>query len=75
MLEQQVKNKSELPYYMASMNKIKPDTKELDKWLKKYTSGCLITTKLDGVSGLYTTEDSWINQNYILVEMVNMDKM
>ena len=52
------KNKSELPYYMASMNKIKPDTKELDKWLKKYTSGCLITTKLDGVSGLYTTEDS-----------------
>ena len=49
-------NKSELPYFMASMNKIKPDTKELSKWLKKYNSGCLITTKLDGVSGLYTTD-------------------
>ena len=50
------KNKAELPYYMASMNKIKPDTKELSKWLTKYTSGCLVTTKLDGVSGLYTTD-------------------
>ena len=50
------KNKAKLPYFMASMNKIKPDTKELSKWLTKYNSGCLITTKLDGVSGLYTTD-------------------
>ena len=41
---------------MASMNKIKPDTKALSKWLSTYNSGCMITTKLDGVSGLYTTE-------------------
>ena len=50
------KNKAKLPYFMASMNKIKPDTKELSKWLTKYNSGCLITTKLDGVSVLYTTD-------------------
>ncbi len=51
------KNKSLLPYHMASMNKIKPDTKALSKWLSTYNSGCMITTKLDGVSGLYTTEN------------------
>ena len=50
------KNKVLLPYFMASMNKIKPDTKALEKWLLLYHSGSMITTKLDGVSGLYTTD-------------------
>lgn len=50
------KQKAELPYFMASMDKIKPDTDALDKWMKKYTSGYLISAKLDGISGLYTTE-------------------
>uniref|UniRef100_A0A6C0AY40 DNA polymerase lambda n=1 Tax=viral metagenome TaxID=1070528 RepID=A0A6C0AY40_9ZZZZ len=50
------KQKAKLPYFMASMDKIKPDTDALEKWVKKYNSGCLISAKLDGISGLYTTE-------------------
>ena len=50
------KQKAKLPYFMASMDKIKPNTDALDKWMKKYKSGYLISTKLDGISGLYTTE-------------------
>ena len=53
--EEIVKNKVKLPYEMWSMDKIKPDTGALTKWVKKYNSPkqyCL-STKLDGVSGLY----------------------
>ena len=51
-----LKNKAVLPYEMASMDKIKPDTNALKKWKLKYTGPYVITCKLDGVSGLYTTE-------------------
>jgi len=50
------KNKAKLPYEMASMDKIKPDTGALKKWTSKYTGPYVISCKLDGVSGLYTTE-------------------
>ena len=50
------KQKAELPYFMASMDKIKPDTKALEKWLAKYSGNYVISAKLDGISGLYTTE-------------------
>ena len=52
-----VKNKVKLPYPMPSMDKIKPSTKALEKWLKKYdnSNGYVLSAKLDGVSGLYTT--------------------
>ena len=50
------KNKVELPYEMASMNKIKPDTGILNSWTKKYTGPYVLSCKLDGVSGLYSTE-------------------
>ena len=50
------KNKVTLPYHMASMDKIKPDTNALTKWIKKYTGPYVLSCKLDGVSGLYTTE-------------------
>ena len=50
------KNKVELPYEMASMDKIKPDTGALGAWVKKYNGPYVVSTKLDGVSGLYTTE-------------------
>jgi len=50
------KNKVELPYEMASMDKIKPDTGALGAWEKKFTGPYVVSTKLDGVSGLYTTE-------------------
>ena len=51
-----VKNKVKLPYEMWSMDKIKPDTNVLLNWKQKYTGSYVISCKLDGVSGLYTTE-------------------
>jgi len=50
------KRKSQLPYYMGSMNKIKPNTNALQEWMTKYKGPYLISCKLDGVSGLYSTE-------------------
>ena len=50
------KNKAKLPYEMWSMDKIKPDSGTLDKWKQKYAGPYVISCKLDGVSGLYTTE-------------------
>jgi NAD-dependent DNA ligase len=51
------KNKIKLPYEMASMDKIKPDTKALPSWKTKYSGPYTLSCKLDGVSGLYTTEN------------------
>ena len=48
--------KTVLPYEMASMDKIKPDTKALDAWKTKYKGPYVLSSKLDGVSGLYYTE-------------------
>ena len=50
------KMKVTLPYEMWSMDKIKPDTKALESWKKKYTGPYVLSCKLDGVSGLYSTE-------------------
>jgi NAD-dependent DNA ligase len=50
------KNKVTLPYEMWSMDKIKPDTEVLNNWKKKYSGPYVVSCKLDGVSGLYTTE-------------------
>ena len=49
------RNKVKLPYEMGSMDKIKPDTKALEKWLAKYNvpKEYLFSAKLDGVSGMY----------------------
>jgi NAD-dependent DNA ligase len=47
-----------LPYYMGSMDKIKPDTESLTKWRLQYKGPYVLSCKLDGVSGLFTTEDS-----------------
>jgi NAD-dependent DNA ligase len=46
-----------LPFPMPSMDKIKPSTKALDKWITKYSkpSSYEVSAKLDGTSGLYTT--------------------
>jgi NAD-dependent DNA ligase len=51
------RNKVRLPYEMASMDKIKPDTIALATWMDKYIGPYILSCKLDGVSGLYTTED------------------
>ena len=47
-----------LPYLMGSMDKIKPDTNALTNWTAKYKGPYVLSCKLDGVSGLYTTEGS-----------------
>jgi len=52
------KNKATLPYFMGSMDKIKPDTNAIDKWKQKYKGPYVISAKLDGVSGLYSTENN-----------------
>jgi len=49
------KNKIKLPYEMWSMDKIKPDTKAIEKWKKKYKGPYVISAKLDGISALYTS--------------------
>jgi len=51
------KNKVTLPYEMASMDKIKPDTQALENWKKKYTGPYILSCKLDGVSGMYVMGD------------------
>ena len=48
------KNKVALPYVMASMDKIKPDTNALSQWKQNYSGPYLLSCKLDGVSGLLT---------------------
>jgi NAD-dependent DNA ligase/DNA polymerase/3'-5' exonuclease PolX len=50
------RNKVTLPYLMGSMDKIKPDTNALSNWNAKYKGPYILSCKLDGVSGLYTTE-------------------
>jgi NAD-dependent DNA ligase len=41
---------------MASMDKIKPDTGALTSWKAKFKGPYVLSCKLDGVSGLYSTE-------------------
>lgn len=50
------KVKVKLPYNMPSMDKIKPDTDALEKWVSKYKGPYVLSCKLDGVSGLYTSD-------------------
>lgn len=57
------RNKVTLPYHMASMDKIKPDTAALPAWKSKYAGPYVISCKLDGVSGLYSTENG-VNKLY-----------
>lgn len=50
-----LKNKVKLPYEMASMDKIKPDTGALASWRTLYRGPYVVSSKLDGVSGLCST--------------------
>jgi NAD-dependent DNA ligase len=55
---QQCNEKVKLPIFMGSMDKIKPETNDLFNWLKKYKGKYIISTKLDGVSGLYVKQNN-----------------
>ena len=46
--------KVKLPYWMGSMDKVKPNSRELENWLTKYVPPYVISQKLDGLSGLLT---------------------
>jgi len=50
------KNKVKLPYFMGSMDKIKPDSGALDHWKEKFKGPYVLSCKLDGVSGLYVSD-------------------
>lgn len=45
-------NKVKLPYFMGSMDKVKPDSKELERYLSKYNGSYIVSEKLDGLSAL-----------------------
>lgn len=51
------KNKITLPYIMPSQNK-KKTKKDVDNWIKKYKGKKVVSIKLDGISGLYSTENN-----------------
>lgn len=85
-----VKNEVTLPYNMASLNKIKPDTGALDNWLPRYSGPYVLSDKLDGVSALlyknkgyklYTRGDGTKGQDisylipYVFDNRVKFDKM
>lgn len=55
-----IKHKVTLPYYMASMDKIKPDSSALSSWMKKYKNDYVISAKLDGISALYSTNPLYL---------------
>lgn len=46
------KQKVDLPYFLGSMDKIKPDKNNLASYLAKYKGHYCISDKLDGISGL-----------------------
>ena len=53
------KVKVKLPYFMGSMDKIKPtDQNILNKWLKTYKGDYVFSDKLDGVSGLLIKQET-----------------
>jgi NAD-dependent DNA ligase len=48
--------KDKLPFWMGSMDKVKPNSKTLNNWLDKYSSPYIISEKLDGLSALLCYE-------------------
>jgi len=48
-----VKNKKiKLPYWIGSLDKIKPSTNAFDKWIEKFNGPYVLSYKLDGISSL-----------------------
>ncbi len=45
-------NKVKLPYWMGSLDKIKPSTKTFDKWINDFNGPYVLSYKLDGISAL-----------------------
>jgi DNA ligase (NAD+) len=60
VLEKQT-GKVKLPYFMGSLDKIKPSTNALSKWLGEYSGPYVLSYKLDGVSALLYKKDNKIS--------------
>ena len=54
-------NKVKLPFYMPSLDKIKLDNKDFNKWINTYKGPYHISDKLDGISGLLHYKNNKIN--------------
>ena len=67
-----IKNKVKLPYFMGSMDKIKPDKNNLTAWKLHFPGKVCISDKLDGISALlvYNNNNSFflIRQSMIKAE-------
>lgn len=44
--------KVDLPIYLGSLDKVKPDTRELELWLERHPDNLVVSDKLDGFSAL-----------------------
>ena len=53
-----LKKKVKLPFFMASMNKIKPNEKMIENWKNKYKGNYVLSTKIDGISALYDSQNT-----------------
>lgn len=58
---QVTKQKVQLPYFLGSMDKIKPDKNNLDSWRAKYKGKVCISDKLDGISGLVVKQGGTVH--------------
>ncbi len=52
------RDKIALPYYTGSLEKIKPDTKALETFIKQYIGPYVLSDKLDGSSGIFYVENA-----------------
>ena len=50
-----------LEYFLGSMDKIKPPSNDLNKWISKYSSPYVLTDKLDGISALLVYTDTTVH--------------
>jgi len=53
-----LKEKEKLPYSLFSMDKVKPPSKKLDSYTKKYNGPYILSDKLDGVSALLVYDNN-----------------
>ena len=54
-------NKVKLPYYMGSLDKVKPATGVIEKWVKNYPGPYVVSYKLDGISALLCKENNKVS--------------
>jgi NAD-dependent DNA ligase len=59
-------DKIKLPYYLGSLDKVKPNEKTLTKWLAKHNRDILISDKIDGLSSLLVISLSHADNTYTI---------